>query len=248
LSLVEAYFDESGTHRASPVLCVAGYLFESEAARRFAAGWLKVLARHELSHFHMVDCAHGNEEFARLSKQERIDVAKDLIDLIKANTLRGVGAYLMKEAFTELMPHHPQLGSDYNYCIWNCLELVGGWIAEVSYEGDIAYFFEAGHQSQSQTNRLMTDAFSDAETRAQWRYRSHSFVDKLEFPGVQAADIFAWQMAIDAKHGATGRPRRKDFAYLIEDHNHRGSIVDAERILHHVQLMREKGAWDAGVA
>src|SRR5438105_4019181 len=31
MQLAEAYFDESGSHDGSPVLCVAGYIFEKNA-------------------------------------------------------------------------------------------------------------------------------------------------------------------------------------------------------------------------
>ena len=79
VNLVEAYFDESGSHSGSPVLCVAGYLLDSENAKPLTKEWTDVLAPKGLTHFRMVDCAHGAGEFAKLSRDERIAVAKALI-------------------------------------------------------------------------------------------------------------------------------------------------------------------------
>ena len=244
VGLVEVYFDESGSHDGSPVLCVAGYIIESENAKILTDEWNEVLAAKALTHFHMIDCAHGVGEFSVLSKAERIEVAKNLIEIIKARVVRGLGAMVVSDQYNALMPHHQNMGSAYNYCIWHCREGVRLWADEVQFNGDVAYFFESGHKSQSEANRIMHLSFKRKGAGCPFRYLSHTFVDKKKFPGVQAADLLAWQMFTDWKHGAVGTPRRKDFAYLIEGHNHRVVLIDADRILYHVNQMIEQKAWD----
>ena len=66
MSLMEVYFDESGSHDGSPFLCVAGYLVESERAKAMTSEWNEAVFSRGLSHFHMIDCAHGANEFAKL--------------------------------------------------------------------------------------------------------------------------------------------------------------------------------------
>ena len=34
---LKAYFDETGTHKGAPLVCVAGYLFDNDAANKFEA-------------------------------------------------------------------------------------------------------------------------------------------------------------------------------------------------------------------
>jgi len=34
---MKAYFDETGTHKGAPLVCVAGYLFDNDAANKFKA-------------------------------------------------------------------------------------------------------------------------------------------------------------------------------------------------------------------
>lgn len=239
-----AYFDESGTHDGSPVLCVAGYLIPEEARQEFNSKWTEALESKGLTHFHMVDCAHGNGEFSGLSKNDRIEVQTRLIDLIKSSSARGIGAMVVASVYEQLMPYHPNMGSAYTYCIWHCLEATRLWIEELGTAVEIDYHFERGHQSDREADRIMSFAFSNPASREPFGYASHTFVDKRMVPGVQAADLLAWQMYTDWRHGMEGRPRRKDFAHLISDKKHRTCVIDAKRILYHVARMKSDGAWN----
>ena len=42
MALFEAHFDESGSHDGPPVLCVAGYLYDKEAALDLDSEWKAV--------------------------------------------------------------------------------------------------------------------------------------------------------------------------------------------------------------
>jgi uncharacterized protein DUF3800 len=94
VQIVHAFFDESGSHADSPVLCVAGYAFERREARLLAKEWAAVLRQYRLPFFHMVDCAHGNENFAALSRQQRIKVATSLIGIVKRRAAHGFAVLL----------------------------------------------------------------------------------------------------------------------------------------------------------
>ena len=62
--MMEAYFDESGTHRDSPLMCVTGYIIDADQCRRFQTEWDEVLSKYGVPYFHMSDCAHGTGVFA----------------------------------------------------------------------------------------------------------------------------------------------------------------------------------------
>ncbi len=118
MAAAHAYFDESGTHDGSPVLCVAGYVIPEERRQDFNTKWIETLESKGLTHFHMVDCAHGNGEFANLGMSERIEVQTKLIELIKGSSARGIGAMIVASVYKQLMPFHPNMGSAYNYSTW----------------------------------------------------------------------------------------------------------------------------------
>lgn len=52
-------------------------------------------------------------------------------------------------------------GDAYTFCCWQILAGIRTWIIRNQFQGEIAYFFEAGHASQSRANALMTRIFND---------------------------------------------------------------------------------------
>lgn len=106
MQLVEAYFDESGSDDGSEVLCVAGYIFEKDARVELDSRWQEVLKNYGLPFFRMSACAHGVEPFDALTLNQRIEVEKEMIALIKKYSAYGVGGWriLPQETFPEWRP------------------------------------------------------------------------------------------------------------------------------------------------
>lgn len=235
LAWVEAHFDESIAHTGKPILCVAGYLIGSEQAKRLDVEWRRVLSKRSLPYFRMSACAHGNAPFQKLSRDERIAVEKSMIECIKRRTILGLGATVNVAEFEQLMPQHPLIGTPYTFCAQVVIGGVQNWIKERNYQGKVAYFFEAGHQSASEADALMRKTFHDPVLRHASGYSGHSFVDKVEAPPIQAADLLAWHSYTELRHRFENRPRRKDFASLLQ-HPHKIVHVSPERILHLARL------------
>lgn len=246
LSLAQVFFDESGSHAGSPVLCVAGYVFVSDRLKRFNDEWSCFLDEYGLTHFHMVDCAHGANEFKEMSKDDRASVAKKCIEAVKKYASRGIGVMVAEQTYDELMPYHPKLGGAYSYCIWQCLHGYKAWRTETGFSGDTAFVFESGHKSEAEANHTMNLSLAVPSGQNFLGYVSHTFADKRKFPGLQAADILAWQMHTDWKHGMLKKPRRKDFAYLIEQRDDKVAFASPDQILSHVSQMKAARAWNEG--
>jgi hypothetical protein len=83
-----------------------------------AREWNQAVFAKGLTHFHMIDCAHGVNEFEKLTLAERIELATSLIGLIKTNIVRGLGAAVIESEYDLLMPYHQNIGGPYNYCLW----------------------------------------------------------------------------------------------------------------------------------
>lgn len=231
LAWVEAYFDESIAHVGAPILCVAGYLIGSEDAKRLSAEWTRALAKRGLPYFRMSACAHGNKPFDRLSRDDRVALGRSMIECIKRRTILGLAVSVNLADFERLMPQHPLIGTPYTFCAQVIIGGVANWIREQRYEGKVAYFFEAGHASGPEADGLMRKIFHDPELKLSCRYGGHSFVEKIEAPPVQAADLLAWQSYTDLRHQSENRPRRKDFESLLR-RPHKTVHVSPDRILH----------------
>lgn len=90
VAFLECYFDESGTDDGSPVLCVAGYLFDKEECKQLDLKLKEVLDRYRLPFFRMSACAHNQRPFKHLSRDECIEVEKAMIGLINQHAMLGV--------------------------------------------------------------------------------------------------------------------------------------------------------------
>jgi hypothetical protein len=243
VQIVHAFFDESGSHGDSAVLCVAGYAFAKREARLLAKEWAAALRQYKLPFFHMVDCAHGNRNFASLTRQQRIKVATSLIGIVKRRAAHGFAVSVDLAAYRELMPPWGPTKSPYAFCARCVIDEMGRWFFKTGFKGKSAYFFEAGHESRSEAEKVVSAVLTNPLNKASkihYGYVAHSFILKQESPAVQAADLLAWQWTTDVKHQMTGRPRRKDFESLAQAPL-RGVHFDKARLLYYIQLLKEFG-------
>ena len=246
VAFLECYFDESGTHDGSPVLCVAGYLFERESCKTLDLEWKKVLDRYQLPFFRMSACAHGNPPFDNLSPDECIDAEKAMIGLINEHALLGLAVVINEQDYNYLFTRQDITGDAYSFCCWQILAGIQAWITRNNFEGEIAYFFEAGHKSQSQANSIMNRIFKNERLRARYRYAAHAFVDKQKVRPVQAADIYAWQQATQMKRWLKNNSNiRADFRALAAKPRHElfignrhtlGGPIAYQRSLEHLPI------------
>jgi Protein of unknown function (DUF3800) len=230
----QAFFDESASHDGAPVLCVAGLIFKKSEAIKLGHEWKKVLRWKGLPYFRMVDCAHGNGVFANLSKAERIEVAARMIEIIKRHAVQGIAVTINNMDFVATMADFPTAAriyrTAYAFCVHSVLNGVRVWIYANPKVAKMAYFFEAGHQSATQSARIMDEMFSVPGNREIYRFSSYNFINKTDSYAIQAADLLAWQWYKDKKNQLEGRPRRKDFENLQYLH-YLGIHLDHEKIL-----------------
>src|SRR5205823_657706 len=115
-------------------------------------------------------CAHGNAPLQALSKSERIKVQTSMIECIRRRTLLGLAVTVNIDEFARLIPKHPLIGSAYTFCTHVIIGGVQDWIKKNSYDGDVAYFFEAGHENEREANQIMERIFRHPELKQSTRY------------------------------------------------------------------------------
>jgi hypothetical protein len=224
VALIEAYFDESGSHGGSPVLCVAGYVFEKEKCEQLDLEWRQVLKEFLIPYFHMVDCTHGKRPFAHLDLNERTACKKEMISIIRKYMSFGTAVAVNESNYNSWVPSTLTnlIENAYSFCCWMCLIAIKGWAKENNCTDDISYFFEAGHKHQSTTEAVMSRISNNPKLRNDYQFSTHAFVRKEKSTPAQAADLFAWLQAAQFKRWLLGNnAMRKDLAALVRDRNHR---------------------------
>jgi Protein of unknown function (DUF3800) len=231
VAFLECYFDESGSHDGSPILCVAGYVFEREHCKALDLGWKQILDQYQLPFFHMTDCAHNTRPFNHLSRDECIEAQKAAIRLINDHALLGVAVAVNERDYNSWFEGENPAGSPYAFCCWQILAGIRAWITRHNFQGEIGYFFEAGHDSQGEADALMKRIFKDPGLRAGYRYAAHSFVNKETVRPVQTADILAWHWATQMKRWIKNDHRtRADFRALAAKPRHEMFIANRKTL------------------
>lgn len=215
MAVMEAYFDESGTHEGSPFVCVAGYLFQKGNATALDAAWRWMLEENGLPFFRMSDCAHGTGPFKGWSKIDRTNLEIRAIDLVKTYATYGFAASVVMEDF-HLIPNLGLFDTAYSFA---CLQMFLGvkfWAINNDFDGDVAYVFESGAQHQSEANGFMQKVFEDPQMRLDFRYSSHAFAHKANVSQLQCADLLAWHwFTYNQRERAGQLEKRKDFRSLL---------------------------------
>jgi hypothetical protein len=230
--MMEAYFDESGTHTQSPVVCVAGYLFTTEQAWHLDREWTSTLSKFGVSHFHATECGNGYGEFSQLTAEQRTEFTRQIIGIIKRRMTVGIAVSVSDNDFGQV--HSPQWlkGGPYVLCAAVALLGVTAWADRRSYSGEISYHFEAGDKFQSTVNQVITEMSSSAVGRSGLRYHSHTFSGKRDRQPLQAADLIAyeWHRELKRLNGPpTKRSMRQSLESLLEQ-PHYTQHLGAEQI------------------
>lgn len=215
MAIMEAYFDESGTHEGSPDICVAGYLFEKGNATALDAAWRGMLKEKGLPFFHMSDCAHGTGPFKGWAKEDRTNLEISAIDIVKEYATHGFAASVAIDDF-HLIPKYSLFESAYSFA---CLQMFLGvqwWANENEFAGDVKYFFESGARHESEADALMKKIFAHPQLKSNFRYSSHSFEGKATAVQLQCADLLAWHLFTYNRRKRLGEiEKRKDFRRLL---------------------------------
>lgn len=168
----------------------------------------------------MTDCAHGNGPFRRMAKPQRDQIQREVFGILKEHMECGFIISFdlrYKHLCPSAVMHGIGIVSPYSLCCYWGLMCGRKWAEDSGFNGDIAYFFQAGHRNQTQANHIMNEIFDVPALRKHYRYRAHAFVQKKDAIALQCADILAWQWAKNIKERKKGNMRpRADLWTLLE--------------------------------
>lgn len=191
------YFDESVRQDGLEPICVAGYLFKPTSYKQFVRRWkfiLKTARPGGIDHLHMTDLVAGRREFEGRTISQRRDVLRQAIALINDTTFGGVGCLFNQAEFERAAPAHwvMRFGSIYSCACQITLQVSGNWLRKRRVADRVAYVFESGHKFQAEANALFSGLCQHQDYKDEFRYHSHTFIDKRRACGLQAADLLAW--------------------------------------------------------
>lgn len=207
LALLEAFFDESGTHgRMSRTVAIAGYVATEEEWTKVQKRWQEVLQCHGIKVFHATDFFAQCGEFTPEKLPDRDGFLSGLVDAIQQGELHTItaatdaGAYERATipAFRNVFP------KPYDLCFNEIIRGVDFWSSQKANGETVGLVFAS---SEEYDNRSLA-------TFANWKsYRHIPTIGALAFdwphrvPALQCADLLAnrlyrqWDSLLMDQHG-----------------------------------------------
>lgn len=217
LMLLAAYFDESESQGDPPnVMTVAGYLVKDAQAKRMTREIIKGHDLFGIEFFHQAECALGVDQYAHLTKPERVKAQDYLRAVIKRRTMLGRAVSISIDQYRRILGDGPDVPTPYAFACISAFVSIRRWIEASGFDGRISYFFESGYKDQSNGRRFVDYLMYTDAAKQRYRMASFAHADKRDVPPLQASDMLAWytnQEFSRLKNDKT--ERRKDFAALI---------------------------------
>lgn len=221
VALAEVYIDESYDDKEPPILCIAGYIYRKRKAKEFSRDWANYLRRKGLPFFHMAEAAHTKSGIFKDRPDLAIEVERELIKRTRTMTEIGLATTINEDHYAEFIGPRAGTHSAYATALLMFMTQVRRWADRTGFDGQIAYFFEAGHKHQNDANVFMTWLFDSDRIATKYRYASHAFVPKAT-PGLHPADLLAWQWRLEMKRRlepCRKHAMRADLNALLRDHD-----------------------------
>lgn len=220
VALAQVYIDESydGTDEP-PFIHIAGYLFRKQKAKEFTATWGSYLKMKGLPYFHMQECAPNPGRGPFEGRSDRDEIVRKLIALTKKFSAFGFAVTVARADYERIGgPRDGMPRSAYVFALFAAMNSIRRWTERANFKGEIAYFFECGHDDRGDAHDFMRWMFSGERVKQNYSYAGHAFVKKAT-PGLHPADMLAWfwNAEVARRHDPKRKPPRKDFLALVRD-------------------------------
>jgi len=198
-----SYCDESGNHEQAAHTVVAAYFADGPTWDAFGEAWYGALAEEGLPCFHMTDCEGGWDDFSHLRhpscRTERDRLQHKFISLINSFGLQGCVAGVCRRGFeaniADLQYHlgDKKYAFPYLYCFQECVSSVCALASDYPPHERVGFMFDRIPEFQGRANEMHSMLLDYEEWPHNSRLGAIAFDDKSRNPGLQAADILAYE-------------------------------------------------------
>jgi hypothetical protein len=196
--LIVCFLDDSGkeSQPTMPSVCMAGYFAGSDTIAELTNKWEQLLLRHGIPGIHMRELIHLSGVYENLNwdLQKRDTVLNEFIDVIREESLVGVGIAVKMSAWRDAVKKYPDVrfGSVQEFCLQRILRRIVDRLHAAKIDDHAVLFFDRDQEFAA--NRIsLTNAIIAHDPRARALLAAVTFANPWLYPGLQCADILAWE-------------------------------------------------------
>jgi hypothetical protein len=196
--MIHLFLDDSGkeSQATMPWVCMAGYLADYDVTVSLIEKWHQLLITHRIRERHMKHLIPISGPYAKLGwdTEKRDAVVHEFIQAINETHMFGVGVAVEMAAWRKRKKDHPELawGTVQQFCLERILMRVIGQLQDAGMDDSLALVFDTDPEFGITRFNLFC-ALMGHDERAARRLTSITFGHPEHYPGLQAADLLAWE-------------------------------------------------------
>jgi hypothetical protein len=208
---LHCFLDDSGkeSEPTMPYVVLAGYFAEMNIWIALWEKWAELLLKHEISGIHMRELIPMKGEYKDKGwdATKRDEVIGDFITEISKANLIGVGVAVEVTAWCTMKKLNPDVpfGSIQEFCLGRIMRRIVDRLSAAQRSGKVALVFDRDPEFSSKRIRLFNHYLQSNE-QARRYLASIMFADPNIYPGLQCADLLAWETRKDLVQKAGGFP------------------------------------------
>jgi hypothetical protein len=196
--ILNAYYDESGTHAGSTVTVMAGLVGDVNDWIEFDREWDKILRKYEITHVHAKHLFHRQGMYKGWGEQKSWRLLVDLMYVIQERKQLFISrSFLLEDHYLRVYlakkpERRERLDSRYALCFRAFLHFLPSHHRDHFTRGTVNFILESGHRNAGDALRVFNEF--KADKNFEWRdsMGTLSFGGKEGFPALQAADLMAY--------------------------------------------------------
>jgi hypothetical protein len=197
LLMFEAYFDDAGTHGGAQAVVLAGYIGSPAEWEALGADWLPFLTRLGIPYYRASECAHASGQFKRWERDACMAVHREAVEIITRRSITPLGISVDAAAFQQA-PVLPR--EAFEHAFGSVLYYLARYMAAEAPDDKVAMVIEGFGKGEGRIIELFHELL-DAEPNKNLRQHFDGppiFRPKVGYPPLQAADVLAYEFALDA--------------------------------------------------
>lgn len=194
-----AYYDESGTHKGSPITVLGGFFGGSLDWADFEREWRKVLIKHDLRYVRAKQLFHRQGPYRGWTQRQIDYLWADLLYVLQEHKGFQISKIVLRDedyyrSYVSDGPYskHERLDTKYGLCVRVALHFLPMVHHRVKASGSVNFVVEAGHKNAGDALRIFTEMKSSKSYSWAQSIGAISFGTKADFPALQAADLVSY--------------------------------------------------------
>jgi hypothetical protein len=196
-----AYFDESGVHDDSEMVCVAGFISMPDKWATFEEEWRNSLKEWNLAWYHHKELLDGQGSYRQLSRIRRDALFAQFCSIVNKHVLGGVVVRILREQYNSVFCEDSKLvsGGIYGLAAYHCLMWLGSITEKNFPDCHLRLIFAEGAPHAKQIKKAFATITASYKAKKDPGIIALEFADAHVNPPIQAADMLATEFYLQRK-------------------------------------------------